>query len=481
MKSLKVLLAAGVLMLGGCGGGSVQSPDFTSELVSIEIGDAPATAPIGRNVQLVTEGQFSAPPGSDPDTITRNVKASYTVSPASRATVSDTGIFIGKTVGNVTITAKSGGKTSAPITIEIIAPVLESLVITPETATIGVGSTRNFSVKGLFSDSETPRTLDTPITWESDDTSTVTVSPSSGPTTVATGVALGDTTITATTVSDEGETISDTAAITVTNATLTSLLRIEPVNAFVVQGFTLQFTAIGSFSDGSEQPLMGSSIDWDSATQAVATIDVNGLASGLTTGQSVITATLKPEVVASGGRTATVTLTVTDSVCTAPFLLSAGASITGDVNGLCVLCKVDDPAFVIDADPETAAVLRVPVAALGGSASLTATASDGTTFPAGMPAGFIVRRPAGGLISAELLTQLSLATLNNGVEVENSTDGIPLRVTLLGLFGDDEAALLSFVPTQPFDALRLKSGGVLSALATTEVSSACAVAAPPAP
>ncbi|MGQ0698465.1 MAG: Ig-like domain-containing protein [Panacagrimonas sp.] len=481
MKSLKVLMAAGVLMLAGCGGESIQSPDFTSELDSIVIGSAPATAPLGRSVQLSTTGRFTTPPGSSPAFASRPVAASYTVEPASTATVGETGVFVGRAIGIATVTASFGGKTSAPINIQVTAPVLEALVVTPATVTIGLGTTQTFTAQGRFSDSDTPRGINTPITWTSDDVAVATVLPPTGPTTVATGVSLGTTQIRASTVDEGSNVVAGAATLTVGGSVVTGLLRVEPVNGFVAQGFSRQFVAIGSFSDNTQQPVMSTSVDWSSGTPAVATIDATGLATGVTQGQSVITATLKPEVVAAGDRDATATLTVTDRVCTTPLLATAGATVTSEVNGLCVGCGVDDPAFAIDALPLTAATIRVPLALLGGSASLTATAAVGDTFPGGQPAGFIVRRPAGLLLTAELLSQLSISTLNNGLVRETSReDVIVLRVTLLGILGEDEAALVSFTPTLPFDALRLElNSGVASALTLTQVASACATAVQP--
>ncbi len=76
-------------------------------------------------------------------------------------------------------------------------------------------------------------------------------------------------------------------------------------------GSTLQFTATGTFSDGSTQPLT-SGVTWAAVgSPANATINSGGLATGTTAGTAVITAT-------DGSVSDAVTLTVTASSTTTP-------------------------------------------------------------------------------------------------------------------------------------------------------------------
>jgi len=110
--------------------------------------------------------------------------------------------------------------------------------------------------------------------------------------------------------------------------------------------------------------------------------------------------------------------------------------------------------------------------------------SNAADFPATSvapsTAGFIIGRPAGALLSAEVLSGLTITTLRDGVAQESkrvSSGGIldPLvRLTLLGLLGNSDTALLSLTTTKPYDAISLTfSTGVASALTTTRVLGAC--------
>ncbi|MEE8361692.1 MAG: Ig-like domain-containing protein, partial [Gemmatimonadales bacterium] len=85
--------------------------------------------------------------------------------------------------------------------------------------------------------------------------------------------------------------------------TLTAI-SVAPLNASIEEGQTQQFSATGTFSDGSTANLTASSA-WSSSAPAVATIDASGLALGALAGTTDITAS-------QGGVTSnTATLTVT--------------------------------------------------------------------------------------------------------------------------------------------------------------------------
>ncbi len=80
-------------------------------------------------------------------------------------------------------------------------------------------------------------------------------------------------------------------------------IAVTPASPSVGVGSTQQFTATGTYADGSTQNLSGQ-VTWSSSTPAVATISGTGLATAVTTGSSTIGATLG----AVGGSTS---LTVT--------------------------------------------------------------------------------------------------------------------------------------------------------------------------
>jgi len=89
----------------------------------------------------------------------------------------------------------------------------------------------------------------------------------------------------------------------VTTASLVSIT-VTPANPSIGLNQTQQFTATGKYSDGSTLTLTNP--NWESSNTAVATISTTGLASGLTTGQTTISAS-------SGTITGSTVLTVPSS------------------------------------------------------------------------------------------------------------------------------------------------------------------------
>ncbi|HVA02442.1 MAG TPA: Ig-like domain-containing protein [Acidimicrobiales bacterium] len=91
--------------------------------------------------------------------------------------------------------------------------ILLSITVSPAATSITQGATQQFSATGTYSDLST-RDLTDSVTWSSSSSSTATVSNTPGSHGLATGVADGVATITAT---DPAALVSGTAALTVTS------------------------------------------------------------------------------------------------------------------------------------------------------------------------------------------------------------------------------------------------------------------------
>lgn len=275
-------------------------------------------------------------------------------------------------------------------------------------------------------------------------------------------------------------------------ASLVRVSRIEPATDNVKVGATKGFVAFGVFSDGSEVRLADADLDW-SASNGNATVNADGLVAGVTPGTVTITAALKSTVPASSTtRSATATVTVLAEPCTAPFQASAGATIQSAQSLLCLLCSTSNLPNVIDAATTNFATMNVPLAITSlATSSITVASNSPTPFASGGSAGFVITRPVGDLLAAELFAQLKIETLLNGVVQDTSTPGVPLRLDLLGMnvAGDGgSSALISIPTTRPFNQLRLTFQSLLTAgllnstLETVNVYQACSsVALPSAP
>lgn len=178
-----------------------------------------------------------------------------------------------------------------------VPPLLVSVAVTPANVTIAKGATQAYTATGTYSDGST-RVLTADMDWTSTNTAVATI-PLRGATIVATGVGGGSTTIRA-----GSDTYIGSTGLTVTQPPLTSIA-VTPANASLPKNSTLQYTATGTYNDGSTQNIT-SSVTWTSTNTGIATIATGGLATGVAAGTTTIKAAL-------GAINGTTGLTVTAS------------------------------------------------------------------------------------------------------------------------------------------------------------------------
>ena len=261
-------------------------------LTEIDIAPDGQVIPIGGQYQLTLTGTYSD--GSTPP-ITSG--ATWSSSDPTLASVDPaTGNVTGVANSNnnpVTITATYGGQTTTA-QVFVSAAVPESLQLTPATASIASGTTLQYSVNEIYSDGSI-QPVTAGLSWVSSSASVASIS-STG---LATGLAPGQATITVAYGS-----LSTTAALTVTPATLTAIV-VTPATTVVGVNGDVQFTATGVFTDNSTQDLT-SQATWSSSQAAYALINSSGVATGLAAGATTITASFD-------GVSGTATLTVSSA------------------------------------------------------------------------------------------------------------------------------------------------------------------------
>ncbi|MBN1662337.1 MAG: DUF3494 domain-containing protein [Deltaproteobacteria bacterium] len=176
---------------------------------------------------------------------------------------------------------------------------LVSIAVTPNPATIVSSSTQQFTATGTYSDGSSAD-ITTAVTWTSGSEAVATISASG----VATGLTAGTSTITATYGMISGEAIlTVTPATPATPATLVSIA-INPDSVTIDAGTEQQFTAKGTYSDGTSE-VISTGVTWTSSSPSVASIiRKKGVAKGHTAGTTTITATY-------GAFSADATVTVT--------------------------------------------------------------------------------------------------------------------------------------------------------------------------
>ena len=253
---------------------------------------------------------------SDGSTLDLTQNVSWSSSDTDTAAASDAddsrGLVTGVGVGtaNVVATQKDAAAGTTPIQgstpVIVSSATLNSITITPASASIPKGTTQAFKAIGNFNDGST-QDLTTQVNWNSLANSTATVSNAKGSEGVATGLATGSATIRASTPS-----VSKDVTLTVTDATLTKIT-VTPNPTSVAKGASISFTATGTYTDGSTADLTNASnLTWSSSDTAKATVANRSTFGG--TGGGVAKGVAEGEVsikAATGSFTSEAKLTVT--------------------------------------------------------------------------------------------------------------------------------------------------------------------------
>jgi hypothetical protein len=277
--------------------GEVSAGVPIATLESIAVTPSNPSVPAGLSQQFTATGTFSD--GSTQDvtgvvTWSSNTPSVATVSNAPGST----GLATAITSGTTTIAATDGTATGSTV-LTVTSAALVAIEVAPAAPSVFTGFTRQFTATGIFSDGSS-QDLTAAVTWSSSMPSIATVSNAAGSQGLATGVAAGTTTITATLGTASGGT-----TLTVTSDVLVAI-DLAPTNPIVAVGSIRFFTAIGTFSNGAARNLTQTAT-WSSSMPAVATVSndpgITGRASALAPGTTEITATVGT---VSGGTTLTV-------------------------------------------------------------------------------------------------------------------------------------------------------------------------------
>jgi hypothetical protein len=242
-------------------------------LVSIKVTPATPEAPAHTQIQFTATGVYS-----DGSTSPLN-GVSWHSSSSHLASISRSGLVWTKRNGSVTISATLNGATGSTVLTVGTSSSLVSLAITPANATIAVGTQQQFTLTGTYGDG-THVDLTKSAFWLSSNWRDVFVWWGG----LATAEDSGQVGITAW----FGQLTAQTT-LTVSNATIQSV-SVTPSAPSIALGASQQFTATGTFSDGTTQDITGVA-KWTSSNDDVAEMDGHGLADSAGRGSSNVTAT----------------------------------------------------------------------------------------------------------------------------------------------------------------------------------------------
>jgi 6-phosphogluconolactonase (cycloisomerase 2 family)/uncharacterized protein YjdB len=294
--------------------GSIQSSDHgsaTLTVVTVEgvtVTPSNATIPVGGTVQLTATGTLSDHTTLD---VTKNV-AWYATDPS--ATVSQglvTGVSVNGSGNEIKAYFFPNAVTGSAI-VYVLPAVLTQISLTPSNAAVRTGTAQQFTATGTYSDGSQQDYTDL-ASWTSSDPAVATAAPDG----VAAAIAPGTATITALVTGPGLPSTGISGSATITVSGQVASISVSPATATVPLGNTQQFTATGTYSDGTTAIL--SAATWSSSDTNVATV-TGGLASSTGQGSAIISASV-------GSATGTAALTVAPPALVSISVTPAHASL----------------------------------------------------------------------------------------------------------------------------------------------------------
>jgi uncharacterized protein YjdB len=419
--------AAGSSNITATFGGVSQTTSLTvnlSNLTAIQIQPGNITLAENTSQQFSVIGVFS-------DGGTRNITTQATwVS-------SNPGVAAFPKNGGLTITALSPGQTtvtatvgaiSGTTTVNVTNATITSLSITPANASVAAGTQESFTAAAGFSDGST-QIITNNVTWTSDNSAVATISDTPGSNGIATALSAGTCNISA---SFGGQFAS--VPFDVNQATLVSIA-VTPGTTTLTPASTLQYSAIGTYSDGTTANL-NRLAQWSTSDPTVATVTNFGLATGQAAGSTTITAQLGSVIAPSASLvvagTALVSIAVTPGNNSVPALIATQFTATGTFadNSQQDLTL---SATWTSSQPEIATVSNV-----GGTKGLA------TGVAAGPPATTISALFAGKLGTAVLsVTGATLSSISVTPNPVTVSVGNTEQFTAIGTFSDSSTLNLT--------------------------------------
>jgi trimeric autotransporter adhesin len=177
---------------------------------------------------------------------------------------------------------------------------LVSIAVTPANPSVAAGQNQQFTATGTYIDPSHVANVTSSVTWSTGSASYATISNTVGSQGLATGVAQGSTTVTATLGAIQGST-----ELTVNAPTLVSIA-VTPAGLSVPLTTKEQYAAIGTYSNGSMEDLT-TTVTWSSSATGTATISNTSGSQGLATATGLGPTTIQA---ASGAIKGSTTLTV---------------------------------------------------------------------------------------------------------------------------------------------------------------------------
>jgi hypothetical protein len=269
---------------------SLRVPDKQLTDITVAAQDGATAIPVSTTQTYIATGIYDD--GSSADISSDVIWSSSNTAIATISAAQATGIA----PGDVMISASKDSVTSASVPLTVTAATLESIDVTPTTARVLAGGTKEYQAWGNFSDGTVKEITDFNQTkWTSDDTTIARVTK---------GTVTGKNTGTATiTVTNRGVDASFTVDVYDTDIFNITAIDLSPDNGFIRYDLSQDYSVTATFGSGPVNFAedVTDLVEWSIADGSIASISQDGHATGLGIGNTTLTATY-------AGKTTSVTL-----------------------------------------------------------------------------------------------------------------------------------------------------------------------------
>jgi hypothetical protein len=432
----------------------------SAELTSIQITPATASIPKGNNQAYIATGTYTDGSTSD---ITNDVNWDSTS--INIATIVD-GSAQAYDEGITDISANLSGINSNISTLTVTEEALNSIQITPATASIPKGNNQAYIAIGTYTDNSTAD-ITNDVNWSSTNTAIVTI---------VNGVAQSQTSGTSTISANLSSIDSNIATLTVTAVELTSI-QITPATASLPAGNNQTYIATGTYSDSSTANITNE-VNWSSTNTAVATV-VNGSVESNSAGMSNISANW------SGIDSNIATLTVTAAELTSIQISPASASVPAGNNQIYIATGTysDSSTANITNDVNWNSTNTAVATIVNGTIESNNTGMSNISANwSGIDSNVAtITVTAAELVSIQITPTIANITLGNNqnyIAIGTYTDGATANITSYVNWNSDDTGVATIVNgngesnSEGVSNIRANWSGISSNLATITVTAA---------
>src|SRR5271157_1356156 len=252
--------------------GSASISILPAMLVSLTVSADNPSIPLGESTQVRAQGTFTDNSSSDVTTL-----VTWSSSSPGVVSINSAGVAQAKAPGNANMIATLNQITGFK-TVTAIPAALTSITVSSAQSLLPLGTNAQLTATGNYSDGS-QQNITNSVQWSSSSMGVVSIS--------SAGLAQAKASGSANMIASLNQ-ITGFKTLTVPVALIS--ITVSSTQYALPLGTTAQLTATGNYSDGSQQPLTNSSVQWSSSSPQTISISNAGLATAVAIGSATASA-----------------------------------------------------------------------------------------------------------------------------------------------------------------------------------------------